>query len=370
MISSALIQVAEVQVKNGQKELGAATASFACEIAESIDYVAEKANVLAIVARILVKAEKIEEAKPICDRALKIAQQISNNREHHRSQSFALIAQAQAMIGDFDSAIITIQKIRIPSSQAYALKTLANLQIWQDSQQIEKFKIILSKAHEFCKNVDNNLFSFLSNKVDVLATIAVARSTVGETEAALATLAELLEDALAQESHKRNNRNDDLFTIAAAYAEAGDLVTALNITDKIEDGWLQLRALRIIIWEQFKKGEKEALLKTFDAALQAKDKIEDEKKRVEALKAIAQIQALAGFGEQTVKTVEAILANRNQYVPKIAAFLVETGDKPNFKKLLIPCAYYLDSAYEMCEYLARLYPEKAEAVAKILSGLN
>ena len=370
LISSALIQLAEVQVKNGQKELGAATASLACEIAQSIDYVAEKANVLAIVARILVEAEKIEEAKPICDRAIEIAQKISNNREHHRSQSFTLIAQAQAMIGDFDDALITMQEICIPSFQADALKTIAHLQIWQDSQQIEKFKIILSNAHEFYKNADDHFLSFLSNKVDVLATIAVARSTLGETEAALATLAELLEDALAQESHKRNNRNDDLFIIAAAYAEAGELVTALNITDKIEDGWLQLRALRIIIWEQFKKGEKEALLKTFDAALQAKDKIEDEKKRVEALRAIAQIQALAGFGEQTVKTVEAILTNRNQYVPKIAAFLVETGDKPNFKKLLVPCAYYLDAAYQMCGYLARLYPEQASAVAKVLSELN
>jgi hypothetical protein len=131
-----------------------------------------------------------------------------------------------------------------------------------------------------------------------------------------------------------------------------------------------LRALWRITWEQFKKGEKETLLKTFDAALQAKDKIDDEKNRVESLRAIAQIQAMAGCGEQTVKTVEAILTNRNQYLPKVAAFLVETGDKPNFKKLLIPCAYYLDSAYEMCVYLARLYPENAAAVAKVLSELN
>jgi hypothetical protein len=274
------------------------------------------------------------------------------------------------MIGDFDDALITMQEIRIPSFQADALKTIAHLQIWQDSQQIEKFKRILSNAHEFYKNADVDLFLFLSNKVDVLTTIAVARASVGETEAALATLAELLEAAQAQESQKRNNRNDDLFTIAAAYAEAGELVTALNITDKIEDGWLQLRALWRIAWKQFKKGEKEALLKTFDAALQAKDKIDDEKKRVESLRSIAQIQAIAGFGEQTVKTVEAIIINRNQYLPKVAIFLVETGDRQNFKKLLIPCAYYLDSAYEMCEYLARLYPEQASAVAKVLSELN
>ena len=367
LMSSALIQVAGVQVKNGQKELGAATASIAYKIAQTIVKPAEQANVLAITARILVEAEKIEEAKPICDRAIEIAQKISNNREHHRSQSFTLIAQAQAMIGDFDDALITMQEICIPSFQADALKTIAHLQIWQDSQQIEKFKRRLSNAHEFYKNVDDNLFSFLSDKVDVLTTIAVARVTVGENESALATLAELLEDALAQENLKPDK---DLFTIAAAYAEAGKLVIALNITDKIEDGWLQLRAWRRIAWEQFKKGEKVALLKTFDAALQAKDKIDDEKKCVESLRAIAQIQALAGFGEQTVKTVEAILTNRNQYVPKIAAFLVETGDKPNFKKLLVPCAYYLNSAYEMCGYLARLYPEEASAVAKVLSELN
>jgi hypothetical protein len=48
----------------------------------------------------------------------------------------------------------------------------------------------------------------------------------------------------------------------------------------------------------------------------------------------------------------------------------ETGDKVNFKRLLIPCAYYLDTAYQMCGYLARLYPEQASAVAQVLSKLN
>ncbi len=364
LISSALIQVAEVQVKNGQKELGAATTSLACEIAQSIDYVAEKANVLAIVARILVEAEKIEEAKPICDSALEIAQQISNNREHHRSQSFALIAQAQAMMGDFDSAIITIRKICIPSSQAYALKTLANLQIWQDSQQIEKFKIILSNAHEFYKNADDRFFLFLSNKVDVLTTIAVARSTVGETEAALATFADLLE---AVKTQKQRERDKDLSTIAIGYAEVGKFPAAIEIINEIEDGAHKISALWAIAWEQFKKGEQVTIL---DIALAAKEKIKDEKKRLQALKRIAQIQAIAGQGEEAVRTVEAIISDHNKHLPDIASWFAETGDKPNFKKLLIPCAYYLDAAYQMCGYLARLYPEQASAVAKVLSDLN
>jgi hypothetical protein len=71
-----------------------------------------------------------------------------------------------------------------------------------------------------------------------------------------------------------------------------------------------------------------------------------------------------------VKTAETILVDRSEHVPVIAGVLVEKGDKANFKKLLIPCAYYLNAAYVMCGHLARLYPEKAEEVAKVVSDLN
>ncbi|MDB9511014.1 hypothetical protein PN499_07450 [Kamptonema animale CS-326] len=61
---------------------------------------------------------------------------------------------------------------------------------------------------------------------------------------------------------------------------------------------------------------------------------------------------------------------RNTHLRDIALLFAQTGDRVNFKRLLIPCAYYLDTAYQMCEYLARLYPEQASAVAKVLSDLN
>ena len=54
------------------------------------------------------------------------------------------------------------------------------------------------------------------------------------------------------------------------------------------------------------------------------------------------------------------IRDRNWYLSSIASWLAQTGDKANFKRLLIPCAYYLDAAYEMCGYLARLYPEQAD----------
>jgi hypothetical protein len=91
---------------------------------------------------------------------------------------------------------------------------------------------------------------------------------------------------------------------------------------------------------------------------------------LEALKKIAQIQAIAGKGEEALRTLEAMLSDRNTHLRDIALLFAETGDRVNFKRLLIPCAYYLDTAYQMCEYLARLYPEQASAVAKVLSELN
>ena len=363
MRASALARVAEVQVKNAQKEVGATTARIACEIAQNIDNPAEKTNLLARIVQILVEAEKIEEAKYICDRACEIAQQISNNREDQRSQSFGLIAQAQARVGEFDVALRTLEAIRIPYFYVDALRSITQLQVEADPQQIEKCKIALNKADEYYKSGDPLSFEFL-NMLKALTIIAVARSTVGETEAALATFADLLE---AVKTQKQRERDKDLSTIAIGYAEVGKFPAAIEIINEIEDGAHKISALWAIAWEQFKKGEQVTIL---DIALAAKEKIKDEKKRLQALKRITQIQAIVGQGEEAVRTVEAIITDHNKHLPDIASWFAETGDRVNFKHLLIPCAYYLDAAYQMCGYLARLYPEQASAVAKVLSELN
>ena len=363
MRALALAIVAEVQVKNAQKEVGAATASMAGEIAQSIDNSVETANLLADIVQILVEAEKIQEAKNICDRALEIAQKISNNREPHCSQSFGLVAEAQARLGEFDVALTTLETIRMPDFHVNALTSIVELQIEADPQQIEKCKIALNDADEYYKNADSNSL-ILANKVRLLTIIAVARSTIGETEAALATLADLLEAAKTKEQRKRDR---DFSIIAIGYAEVGEFSTAIKISTDIEDGEQKISTFLAIAEEQFQKGEQ---VTTLDIALAAKEEIEDEQKRLEALKSIAQIQAIAGKGEEALRTLEAMLSDRNTHLRDIALLFAETGDRVNFKRLLIPCAYYLDTAYQMCGYLARLYPEQASAVAKVLSELN
>jgi len=360
----ALARVAEVQVKNAQKEVGVTTASIACEIAQSMDNPMETANVLAgILVPILIEAEKIQEAKIICDRAYEIAQQISDNQEYYRSKTFGFVAQAQARLGEFDVALRTLETIRMPDFHVNALTSIVELQIEADPQQIEKCKIALNDADEYYKNADSNSL-ILANKVRLLTIIAVARSTIGETEAALATLADLLEAAKTKEQRKRDQ---DFSIIAIGYAEVGEFSTAIKISTDIEDAEQKISTFLAIACEQFQKGQQ---VTTLDIALAAKEKIEDEEKRLEALKSIAQIQAIAGKGEEALRTLEAMLNDRNTHLRDIALLFAETGDRVNFKRLLIPCAYYLDTAYQMCGYLARLYPEQASAVAKVLSELN
>jgi tetratricopeptide (TPR) repeat protein len=360
----ALARVAEVQVKNGQKEVGVTTASIACEIAQSMDNPMETANVLAgILVPILIEAEKIQEAKIIGDRAYEIAQQISDNQEYRGWKTFGFVAKAQAMLGEFDVALRTLETISIPSFHVNALRSIAQLQIEPEPQQIEKYKIVLNKADEYYKNADYNSL-ILANKVQLLTIIAVARSTIGETEAALATFADLLEAAKTKEQRERDQ---DFSIIAIGYAEVGEFSTAIKISKNIEDGEQKISIFLAIACEQLKKGQQ---VTTLDIALAAKEKIEHEQKRLEALKSIAQIQAIAGKGEEALRTLEAMLNDRNTHLRDIALLFAETGDRVNFKHLLIPCAYYLDTAYEMCEYLARLYPEQASAVAKVLSELN
>ena len=364
MRASALAIVAKVQVKNAQKEVGAATACMVGEIAQSIDNPVGTANLLAgILVEILMEAEKIQEAKIICDRAYEIAQQISDNQEYHRSKTLGFVAEAQAKLGEFDVALTTLETIRMPYSYVNALRSIVELQIEADPQQIEKCKIALNDADESYKNTDSNSL-ILANKVRLLTIIAVARSTTGETEAALATFADLLEAAKIKEQRKRDR---DFSIIAIGYAEVGEFSTAIKISTDIEDGEQKISTFLAIAEEQFQKGEQ---VTTLDIALAAKEEIEDEQKRLEALKSIAQIQAIAGKGEDALRTLEAMLSDRNTHLRDIALLFAETGDRVNFKRLLIPCAYYLDTASQMCGYLARLYPEQASAVAKVLSELN
>ncbi|NET08042.1 MAG: hypothetical protein F6K16_25710 [Symploca sp. SIO2B6] len=218
-----------------------------------------------------------------------------------------------------------------------------------EDRQWEESKITLSTAFEIAEGRYQKW-----ERVNILCKIAEAQA-VRDKDTAQATL------ALA----KREGA-EYLWKIAEAQAKIGEIPSAFQLLNKIEDKLQLVKALYWIALTQFKKGKKQQLLKTLTAALQAKDKIEDKQKLMQALKAVARMEVMAGKGKEAVKTAEKILTERKLYLPGIASWLVEIGEQENFKQLLIPCAYYLDASYEMCGHLAKLYPAQVTDIAKVV----
>ncbi len=151
-----------------------------------------------------------------------------------------------------------------------------------------------------------------------------------------------------------------LLEIAKAQPTAENFTAATDTAQQIESSDKRAEALREIAKAQ-------AQVENFAAAIHTAQQIENSKDRELALVEIAKAQVEAIRIEQALLTAEKILINRNQHLPDIAATFVKTGDKENFKRLLIPSAYYLDAAYQMCGHLAQLYPNQLSDIAKIVN---
>lgn len=150
---------------------------------------------------------------------------------------------------------------------------------------------------------------------------------------------------------------NDYCELCVLLSKQGQFDLAVQTAQKIGDKGYRAKALLAIA---------EAQAGQFDRALQTAQVIEVGWARALALRAISAAQAQAGLGEEAVRTAGLILTKRNDHLPEIAEALVRVGDKARFKQLLIPCAYYIDSAYRMCGLLARLYPEQARVIAEVV----
>ncbi|MEH2156766.1 hypothetical protein [Nostoc sp.] len=59
-----------------------------------------------------------------------------------------------------------------------------------------------------------------------------------------------------------------------------------------------------------------------------------------------------------------------KYQTSILCFQPTSSKFYRSRQLLIPCTYYLDAAYHICEVLAQLYPEQSAAVGKVVIDTN
>ena len=193
-----------------------------------------------------------------------------------------------------------------------------------------------------------------SKRASALFEIAKAQPTAENFTAAIRT---------AQQIEDSYEGVRALLEIGKAQPTAENFTPAIRTAQQIEDSYERARALLEIAKTQ-------PTAENFTAAIRTPKQIEDSSKRAWALVEIAKAQVKAISIEQALLTAEKILINRNQHLPNIAAAFVETGDKENFKHLLIPCAYYLDAAYKMCGHLAKLYPTQATDIAKIINNFT
>ncbi|MBD2139436.1 hypothetical protein H6F32_18125 [Anabaena sp. FACHB-1237] len=352
--ASELVNIAELQINKRLDQIDSNIVMIAHNLAKSINILWQQVNILARVAEVLAKVEKDEDAREIFDHAIQIAQKIERQKE--RVYSFKFIALAQARIKYFSSACQTADKIEFPWTKSEVIEKIAKLQA-ESGQREEAQKTLFNDSQMPLSMSEGNRF-IEGRRINIICTEAVLESVINY-EASQEKLNNLLK--FARESGKQRDVN--LLTIVTAFVEIGSIPTAFKIIDEMDDAWEQVRALWVITCEQYQKQEQ---VTTLNAILKCKEKIDNEKQRMESHNIVAYVQILAGLGEQAVSTTKAILTERNRQIPQIASHFVYTGDRSNFKKILIPCAYYMDAAYNMCEYLAQLYPEQASSVARVI----
>lgn len=150
-------------------------------------------------------------------------------------------------------------------------------------------------------------------------------------------------------------------TALSALAVAAELVSQSARSDKAI-------ALSEVAVMQAKTGGESAARDAFAFALETARNIKSEEDRAATLSHVAVALVAAGCHTQAVQTAETILTSREQFLPDVAAALVEAKDKEQFKHLLIPCAHYPDAAYRMCGLLSRLYPESTNAITEMVAA--
>jgi len=412
-----LIEIAHVQAQAGYAQEAQSIFKEAFESAGQIGRDnSAKFQVLSEIAQGQAQAGYAQEAQSTFQEALQRARQIGRNLR--QAQALSKIAQGQAQAGYAQDAQSTFQKalqsagqIGDKSAKIQALSEIAQVQAQAGYSQQAQFTS--QAAFQNARQIIDK-----SAKARLLIEIARVQAQAGYAQEAQSTSQEALQSASQIIDKDEPVKAQALTEIARVQTQAGYAQEAQSTFQKAFQSAKQVwpesekaRALSNIAWGQIQTGYAQEAQSTFQKALQSARQFIDkstkarllieiarvqaqagyaqeaqstsqealkqkalqssgqiwpEPEKAEALSKIAQVQARAGLPEQSLKTANLILSNCNKHFPKVAASLVETGDRENFKQFLIPCAYYLDVTYEMCGLLAQLHPEQASAIAEIV----
>ena len=286
------------------------------------------------------------------------------NGSENLAATLRIISEAHAETGKFTTALEIAAQIGEANERAECLMTIASAQAKAGDvvRAQETFATAIDVALQLNKSTKKSYRR--RGPVEILLAIAVSQSEAGTVEAAHETFDIIIE--LAQQISAKNEQVRCLSEIVEAQTTSGDLIGAIKTAWLIGEAESRSRAFKYIATTQLWNGNLLGIQEAFNAAVESAKQIKDAEKRTQELSEIAVEQAKARIGEQAVQTAEAILTQRNLHLPQIADALTQIADLHNFKRLLIPCAYYLDAAYAMCGLLGRMYPQSADVIAEDL----
>jgi tetratricopeptide (TPR) repeat protein len=344
--AEALMALAQQRRAAGDKK-GRTTLAAAVKAARRVASKPDRVGWLARIGLSQAEFGDGEGARATFEIATKTARKIRNG------PALASVALAQVLAGERNAAHDTFATALRMARRLYGDRERADAlsEIGVRQAQAGMYDLALATAkganHEDCWQ-------------KILAAVAAAQAEAGQLDTALA-MAQSLTDGWPQEA---------LPAIARAQARVAEFTAALETVQKIDYAYERAEVLRVIAAERARRGETPAARALFTAALTEARQTAWIPGRAEHQCDIAEWQAQVGLGEDAVRTAEAILTDRHQHLPEIAAALAAAGDRENFKRLLIPCAYYPEAAYRIFGLLPQVYPEQAGPLAVIAEGLG
>jgi hypothetical protein len=390
-IAEALSVIAAVQAQS--EEIAAAM-----ETASQINDESSQARALSAIAKAQAKTHDFPAAS-------ETARTISDETIKTRSLINILTEQATAEQGDaarryLMRAIETAQQMRDPGLglRSVTLSTIAAAR-WQSGDQ-EGARLTFVAAIEAAKGMKDG-----SDRTEALSAIATAQAQSGEREAARATFAAAINTAKSMRD--KDDTVIPLCWLALAAERSTELeasrtalATAIGIATRSEEQWRKASSLGMIAAAQARVGERDAAHATLAAAISVGERVDfkirdvtlgpialaqaelgenaaaietvnrisNEKTKAKVLGGIAAVQARNGCSERALQTIQAILVDRALQLPQIVQVLVEAKDKEGLKLFLLPCAGYPEVAYKICGMLARVFPEQATAIARVVTA--
>jgi len=403
----------------------------ALEVAEEIEWAEERAKAFGAIAGEMAKARMEERAKEVFDQALKVAKGIKGAVERTKAlweiaremAEVGMFDQALKVAEEIEIAGWRVEALRAIVEEM-AKAGVQEETLWQQTLKVaegieradERAKALrgiaerIAKAgmEERAKEVFDQALQVIDKGIEdagwraealraIAAEMAKARmfdqalqmaeeiEIAGWRAEALREIAEEMAEAgmfdqaleVAERIEWAEEREEALRTIARKMAEARMFDQALKVAERIENalwGVWRAKALGEIAGEMAKAKMMEEANEIFDQALKVAEGIEEAEKRAEALREIAGEMAEVREVERVVGIVERETGMRTEMLPSVLQALAgraRKGDgksKGGFLRLLPLCGWSLELAYQACGWLAWLYPEQGEAIAKAVCG--